>query len=116
MDHMSVKFNNGHSGVLVCIQLHECKTAISIHAYLRKVSNGLEERDQVRLSAIGDEVANVDCSVVLVRLPHDCLVREGGPPEKFVGTGVPLPLIGEPASGLSILQLHVMGLPWTICP
>ena len=78
MDHMSVKFNNGHSGVLVRIQLHECKTAISIHAYLRKVSNGLEERYQVRLSAIGDEVANVDCSVVLVRLPHDCLVREGG--------------------------------------
>ena len=85
MDHMSVKFNNGHSSVLVRIQLHECETAISMHAYLRKVSNGLEERYQVRLSAIRAEIANVDGSVVLVRLPHDCLVNEGTTQEVHTG-------------------------------
>ena len=76
MEHLSVKFNNGHSGVLVRIQLHGCKSAISLDAYLRKVSNSLEERDQVRLGAVRGEIANADGSVVLWRLLHDCLVGE----------------------------------------
>ena len=77
MDYLSLELNNGHSGVPVRVHLHECKTAISLrlHAYLQNVSNRLEERDQIRLSTIRDEVANVDGSVVHGRLPHDCLVR-----------------------------------------
>ena len=84
-----MKFNNGHSGVLVRIELHECETAISMHAYLRKVSNGWEEGYQVRLSAIRDEIANADGSVVPVRLPHDSLVDEGTTQEVRAGRSSP---------------------------
>ncbi len=75
MDHLSLKLDDGHSGVLVCIQLHKCETAIGLHPYLRKISNRLEERDQIRLGAIRDEVANVDSGVVSGRLLHDSLIR-----------------------------------------
>ena len=81
MDHLSLKLDDGHSGVLVSVQLDECEATISLHAYLRQIPDRLEERDQVRLSAVRDEIANVDGRVVRGGLLHDRLVREGATQE-----------------------------------
>jgi hypothetical protein len=89
MDHLSLKLDDSHCGVLVRVQLHKCETAISLHAYLRKISNRLEERDQIRLSAVRDEIANVDGSVVRGSLLHDCFVREGTAQEVHRGWSSP---------------------------
>ena len=76
MDHLSLKLDDGHSGVFVSVQLDECEATISLHAYLRQISDRLEKWDQVRLSAIRDEIANVDGRVIRGRLLYDRLVRE----------------------------------------
>src|SRR6266851_8495022 len=74
MDHLSLKLDNGHSGVLMRVQFDESEAAISLHTYLRQISDRLEQRDQIRLSAVRDEIANVDGRVVRGCLLHDRLV------------------------------------------
>ena len=76
-----MELDNGHSSMFVRVQLDERESTISLHADLREISDGLEQRDKVCLGAIGDEIANVDCRVVRRSLLDDGLVREGTPQE-----------------------------------
>lgn len=74
MYHLSLKLYNRHGCMLVRVQLDESETTIGLHADLRQVSDRLEQRDQVCLGAVRDEVADIDGRVVGGGLLHNRFV------------------------------------------
>jgi hypothetical protein len=52
--------NDGHGRVLVCVELDKGEATVCLHANLDNVAKALEERDQVGLCRVGDEIAAID--------------------------------------------------------
>ena len=76
VDHLTLELDDGHRGVLMRIKLDESEATVRLHADLREVANRLEEGDEIGLSRVRDEVADVDGGVIRGSLGYHGLVRE----------------------------------------
>lgn len=75
MNHLSLQLNDRHSGMLMGVKFDEGKSTVGLHADFRKIANGLEKRDKVRLGAVGNQVSNINRRIVCGCLLDDGFVR-----------------------------------------
>jgi hypothetical protein len=75
VDIVAVELANGHGSILVRVHLDESETAVRLEARLGNVAKVLEQRDQVVLSGVRGEVADVAGSLPLRSLCEDSVVR-----------------------------------------
>ena len=75
--HLTLQLNDRHSSMLVCVKLDKRKATISLHANFGKIADRLEQRNEVRLGAVGDQVTDINCRVVGRRLLDNGLIGEG---------------------------------------
>lgn len=71
MDGRALELDDRACGVLVRVELDEREAAVGLHTDLDDVAEAGKERDEVRLSRVGDEVPDVDGRVVRGRLRND---------------------------------------------
>lgn len=70
--------------MFMCVELNEGEPTVSLHADLAKISDGLEQRDEICLSAVGNKIADIDGGI-----EGRCLLNDG-----FVGQRAALEVDG----------------------
>ena len=88
MNELVLKLHNGQRGILVRVKLDESESSVGLHADLDNVAVALEQRDEVGLSSVRDEVANVYGRIVLGRLRDDLFVRHACRAGSTAGTAI----------------------------
>jgi len=73
------------------IELDKSKATVGLHTNFGKIADGLKERDEVRLGAIWDEIADIDRRVIRWRLLYDRFVRQRSTLEVDGGRSVASP-------------------------
>lgn len=61
---------------MVTVEFDKCESSIGLHPDFDNITITLEKRDQVGLTDIRDEIANVNCRVEFRSLSGDDIVRE----------------------------------------
>ena len=61
---------------MVTVEFDKCESSIGLHPDFDNITITLEKRDQVGLTDIRDEIADVDCCVEFRSLGGDDIVRE----------------------------------------
>lgn len=77
VDVVSVELADGHGGVFMCVHFDEGEAAVRLETRFGDVAKILEQWDQIVLSGVGCQVADVDGGLPLRGLLHDHLVRLG---------------------------------------
>lgn len=57
--------SDGQSGILVGVELDKRKASVGLHADFNNIAIALEKRNEIGLSGVGNEVADIDSSVEL---------------------------------------------------
>jgi hypothetical protein len=71
-----LQMRNCHGGIMVTVELDKCESSIGLHPNFDNITITLEKRNQIGLTDIGDEIANVDCRVEFGGLSGYDIVRE----------------------------------------
>ena len=61
---------------MVTVEFDKCESSIGLHPDFDNITITLEKRDQVGLTDIRDEIANVDCRIKFRSLGGDDIVRK----------------------------------------
>jgi hypothetical protein len=77
MDWLVLKVGNSHGGIMMTVEFNKCESPVCLHPDFDNIAVTLEQGDQVGLTDIGDQIANIDRRVVFGGLSGDGFVREG---------------------------------------
>ena len=65
---------NSHGGIMMTIEFNKCETSIRLHPDFDNITIALEQGDQIGLTDIRDQVADIDCCIEFWSLGGDDVI------------------------------------------